>query len=251
MSLNHHLRELWDEAGYIDGSKMGSAAVTAPPGLDYRRVYHITTSEFALSDIVFKRVKVARFSALNDPFEMLAPKFTDRDVRKILGDFKRKFDAENGLICFSADWTDPVLWTHYGARHTGICLGFNVKRRLLRKVRYVSRRIVSNLPFGSVKSALEEEIVCTKFESWRYEDEYRLVVDLKAAKKEGALYFLTFDEGIELAEVIIGARSDVRANQLRKIVDKHHDGVTTIKARLASKSFNIVPLEASVPDVPS
>jgi hypothetical protein len=251
MPLNDHLRKLWDDAGYVEGRRMGSAAVTAPPGPEFRRVYHITPSEFAISDIVFKRVKVARFSALNDPFEMLAPKFTDRAFGKMLGNFKRKFDAENGLICFSADWTDPVLWTHYGARHTGICLGFNVKKEFLRKVDYVSRRVVSHLPYDTITSTLEEVIVCTKFESWRYEDEYRVVVDLKHAKKEGTLYFLRFDDDVELAEVIIGARSDVRATQLRKIVDKHHKGVTTIKARLAIKSFNIVPLEASVQQVPS
>jgi hypothetical protein len=249
MPLNNHLRPLWTDADYPPG--MGSAAVTPPPSNDYRRVYYITSAEFAISNIVFGRLKVGRFKSLNDPFELLAPKFTDRHLRTLMGEFKRKFDAQNGLVCFSSDWTDPVLWTHYGAKHTGLCLGFNVKRDLLRKVNYVTRRIVSDFTDDTISKKLENVIVRTKFESWQYEDEYRILVPLKNADEKGSLHFLSFDDDVELAEVIIGAQSDLRANQLRKIVNKHHSGITTIKARLASKSFYIVPLEASVPELPA
>jgi hypothetical protein len=248
MPLNKHLRQLWTDAGYPSGT--GSAAVTPPPSKEYRRVYYTTSADHAISNVVFKRLKVARFSSLNDPFELLAPKFTDSIMRLSAGKFKRKFDAENGLICFSSDWVDPVLWTHYGAKHTGISLGFDVKRDILRRVNYVTQRMVTNVGGASINKKLENAIVRTKFESWRYEDEYRILVPLKNADEEGKLHFIPFDKEMRLAEVIIGALCDLRATQLRTIVNKHHSGITTIKARLASKSFNIVPLEASVLIVP-
>lgn len=248
MPLNPLLRKLWKNPPYH--TRMGSAAVTAPPDDQYQRVYYITSAEHALSNIVFGRVKVARFQSLNDPFELLAPKFANSLLRKSMGSFKRDFDRKNGLVCFSADWTDPVLWTHYGARHTGICLGFNVKRRILRKVKYVTDRM-TEFTGGSIDRALEDAIVGTKFESWRYENEHRILVPLKNCVEEGKLHFLPFDDELELAEVIIGAQSSTVSKHLAKIVEKHHprSKVTTIKARLALKSFHIVPLEPSVPAV--
>jgi hypothetical protein len=50
---------------------MGSAVVVPPPP-GILRVYHFTSAEFAKDDIVHRRVKVARISELNDPFEFLA-----------------------------------------------------------------------------------------------------------------------------------------------------------------------------------
>src|SRR5262249_32150283 len=140
MPLNRQLRKLWVDAGY--SSHMGSAAVVPPPQAQYRRVYYLTTAEYGLSNIVFRRLEVARFSQLNDPFELLAPKFTDRKMRDEVGKFKNAIDKEDGLLCFSSDWTDPVLWSHYGAKHTGICLGFDVEKSILRHVKYQSSRIV-------------------------------------------------------------------------------------------------------------
>lgn len=248
MPLNNHLRRLWAEKPYH--SKMGSAAVTAPPDKEYQRVYYITSAEYALSNIVFGRIKVARFSQLNDPFELLAPKFANSVLRKSMSKFKREFDQKNGVVCFSGDWVDPVLWTHYGARHTGICLGFNVKRDILRKVNYVTNRM-TEFSSGPVHEALEDAIVETKFASWGYENEHRILVPLKNCTEEGTLHFLPFDDELQLAEVIIGAQSSLLSERLRKIVDTHYqrNKVTTFKAKLALKSFNIVPLEPSVPPI--
>jgi len=36
------------------------------------RAYHLLSSEHALSDIALQRIKIATFSDLNDPFELLA-----------------------------------------------------------------------------------------------------------------------------------------------------------------------------------
>src|SRR6476620_4751182 len=117
MPLNTHLRKLWLDAGYLKGT--GSAAVTPPPPAGYRRVYHLTSADHAISNIVFARLKVARLSQLNDPFEFWALRTRSKTIRKVLTAHKNKLDSKKGLLCFSADWINPVLWTHYGARHTG------------------------------------------------------------------------------------------------------------------------------------
>src|SRR4051812_2710288 len=99
MPLNTHLRKLWEQAGY--STKMGSAAVVPPPPSMWRRVYYLTSAEYAVSNIVFARIKLVRFTKLNDPFELLAPKSIDKSVQARVAEFRNTFDEENGVLCFS------------------------------------------------------------------------------------------------------------------------------------------------------
>jgi hypothetical protein len=73
LPMREDLRQEWIAAGY--GATMGSAAVVSPPPPGILRVYHFTSAEFAKDDIVHRRLKVARISELNDPFEFLAMNF--------------------------------------------------------------------------------------------------------------------------------------------------------------------------------
>jgi hypothetical protein len=114
---HEHLRKLWIDAGYP--SNMGSAAVVPPPPKEYRRVYHFTSAEYAISNLVFNRLKVARFSELNDPFELLSLTSASSNVRKLIKDYKDQLNQTTVILCFCGDWTDPVIWSHYGANHRG------------------------------------------------------------------------------------------------------------------------------------
>ena len=134
MPINNALRREWQKAGYR--TTMGSSAVVPPPPEHLVRVYHLTPAEFAISDIESRRIKVARFSDLNDPFELMALNLRERHVRKVMRNFKREQNDHTGLLCFSADWTNPVLWSHYAAKHRGICLGFDLKRECTQHVQY-------------------------------------------------------------------------------------------------------------------
>jgi hypothetical protein len=139
MPLNELLRKEWKAAGYERGH--GSDAVLPPAPHGFKRLYYLTASEFALSNIVFGRLKISRFSELNDPFELLAQKFDDKERTKLVRAHKDEFNMNNGIICFSADWTDPVLWSHYAAKHKGVALGFDVAMDLVSEVQYSSSRL--------------------------------------------------------------------------------------------------------------
>ena len=45
------------------------------------RVYYLTPSQYALSSIALRRLKVARYNDLNDPFELLAVDVASKDLR--------------------------------------------------------------------------------------------------------------------------------------------------------------------------
>ena len=247
--LNKKLRAEWKKAGY--SSEMGSAEVVPPPSEDFIRLYHITTTEFAISNIGLSRIKVARFSDLNDPFELTAVSFRNKFVRKIVLDFKNACDRHIGLLCFSADWTNPVLWGHYGVKHRGICLGFNLKRARTHKVKYEAERIPAELETQGNPPKLDDNLkkllLCTKFRHWEYEEEYRVFVPLDKANKEGTLHFYPFGQYLELAEVILGPRCSVSLKSVRQLTQAQHPHAVTFKARPAYKFFKVVPNGWTVP----
>lgn len=246
MPLNNDLRQFWRETGGT--GKEGSAGVCMPAQLGHSRVYYFTSAEYAISNIVFGRLKVARFSELNDPFELLAPKAAQTHANLEIRKYRENFDRDNGLLCFSPDWIDPVLWSHYGTQHRGICLGFNAPNAILRDVQYQTDRIVIDTSINAhgVNAALADTILRTKFESWKYEKEKRILVPLSTAMQEGRLYFVSFDDELALAEVILGPLCSLNVEEVRRVVGKQYQGVATFQARLASNTFHIVPRENTV-----
>lgn len=203
MELNNHLRPQWKRAGYPAG--MGSAAVVPPPPEKYRRVYHLTSAEYAITNIVFNRLKVARFFELNDPFELLALRPVNSSVRDTIRAHKDELNKKTGVLCFSADWIDPVLWSHYGVKHRGICLGFNLAKTIAHEVSYQTNRLTNVLAknITTIDDSLAALLLCTKFDSWKYEKEWRVAVPLAEAKQEGKMHFVGFNDELQLAEVIV------------------------------------------------
>jgi hypothetical protein len=248
MPYNEHLRQKWIARGYHE--TMGSAAVVPPPPEGFRRLYHLTSAEYAVSAIVFRRLKVARFSTLNDPFELQARSALDGRVRGGLMADKHKMDQENGLLCFSEDWTDPVLWTHYGARHTGICLGFDLKEGIARKITYQNDRLRDHELAKMTDEEVLDLLLHTKFESWKYEREWRLLVRLADVAREGDLHFFEFGNQLKLAEVVLGAECTLSIAAMRKLLSTHHAEAASFGTRLALGSFAIVPNEPTVVAIP-
>ena len=103
-------------------------------------------------------MKVARFSDRNDPFELLAVSFRERQTRQATKDFKTDLNTRTGLLCFSANWTDPVLWSHYGDRHRGVCLGFDLRRKLLQRVLYEDKRLLKELGSDGDPTKISKEM---------------------------------------------------------------------------------------------
>jgi hypothetical protein len=242
-------RAAWVAAGYR--SDMASAIACRPPGADFIRLYHLTSAEHAVSDIALGRLKVARFSDLNDPFELIAANFREREVRNVIRGFKAAFDAQSGLLSFSEDWADPVLWSHYASRHRGICLGFNVPRDLVQEVHYEDERIRAELDViddpTQLPADLKQALLCTKFRHWEYEHEYRRFIPLDSAIEEGRLHFVPFGPDLALAEVILGPECILELQTVRNLVASRYVDALVYKSRLAFKFFHVVPQESTIP----
>ena len=230
---------------------MASAIACLPPAdQSVRRVYHLTTAEHAISDIALGRLKVARFSDLNDPFELIAANFREREVRKVVRNFKAAFGAKTGLICFSENWGEPLLWSHYASRHRGICLGFDIPRTHLEQVAYQDERLRAELDANAdpdqLPVDLQQALRCTKYRRWEYECEFRRFVPLEEATQEGRLHFVPFGENLKLTEVILGTECELSVEAARETVRCRYPDAAVYKARLEFKGFHIVPQESTI-----
>jgi hypothetical protein len=90
------------------------------------RAYKFLDAQYGLKTIGERRLKLSRVSDLNDPFELRSFDVTDIVLRRTFLATSKDVDQEKGLLCFSADWKNPVIWAHYSEKHRGLCLGFEI-----------------------------------------------------------------------------------------------------------------------------
>jgi len=208
------------------------------------RVYKFVNALHGISNLSLQRLRVSRFNELNDPFELLAVDLLDSKHRRALLKFKQTMDAQHGLLCFSKDWRNPLLWGHYGDSHKGMALGFDIPDDLLFEVKYTQARSKAkfNARTGMLIQGeqLLENLIRTKFSDWGYEEEYRLVERLDDHTQEGGSYFCSFSERLQPREVILGFRCDLSVDTVRGLL-KNDFGVASVKkTKLALKKFRVV-----------
>jgi len=84
------------------------------------------------------------------------------------------------------------MWAHYGDKHNGVCLRFDVPDELVMQVSYEPSRLKFDIDpskhNAGVTPEMVKSILLTKFEAWRYENEYRVMSDLKTKDEDGRYY---------------------------------------------------------------
>lgn len=207
-------------------------------GKETMRVYHLLPKKWALADLKNRRLKVATFDDLNDPFELRGVRLENRSERKRFNHWRKRTAAELGLMCFSKCWRNPVLWSHYAEEHKGICLGFDVPASCLSKVQYAPERLQFEQLIPN-KCQLQK-LLRTKYEDWKYEAEYRRIVDLDNTWKADKLHFWPFGRDLELREVVLGARCKTGKEQVEDHFGDGFNRIQLVQARPAFQTFNVV-----------
>jgi hypothetical protein len=206
-------------------------------------VYNLTPLQFGLSNIALRRLKVARFTQLNDPFELLAVDLVDSNLRAGIIAKKYQIDSHEGLLCFSKSWRNPLLWSHYADSHRGVALGFDVPTNLLVGVRYIQG--LEKLKAGgrmtpqAEMDAFLHKLRFTKFDGWRYEDEVRQFFKLADLTCESNLHFVPFSNDLVLKEVVLGPRCEVPIEAVGRLVAGFPNKVHVVRARIAYTKFAV------------
>ena len=206
------------------------------------RVYHFVGWDHGLDDIRRRRLKIATIADLNDAFE-LVPSSRHPTVRQRFRVWRTQMDQHYGMLCFSRNWRNPVQWSHYAVKHTGLCLGFDIQPNLLTKVRYTARRLQARVDLlqGSGPDARKEmlKVLSTKYDHWRYESEMRLFTRLNARDPQTGLFFADFSQRMRLKEVIVGPLSTVTREELQDALGTLAPRVEIYKARLAFRTYTV------------
>lgn len=206
------------------------------------RVYHLTSKHWALAAIKNRRLKVALFNDMNDPFELLGAELKTREDKAELRQLKEETNSMMGALCFSRSSDNPVLWSHYADRHGGICLGFDIRDDWAHEVEYQGRRLqeIEKEFLEDESEILGRKLLTTKFEHWSYENEVRMILKLEDAVYEDGFYFFPFCDGLRLREVIAGVRCDMPLDKLAQKLSAKDKDVEISKAQLAPDEYKIL-----------
>lgn len=207
------------------------------------RLYYYTAKQWGMKSLWEKRLKIAEYADLNDPFELLPFKQTDKEARAHIAMVVRILSKQHGVLCFSESWRSTLMWAHYGDKHKGMCLGFEIEDGPhLTKIDYISKRLPSQMdfskPLGGVNEAMLAKCLNVKHSGWKYEKERRLRVELNDLRD--GIYYHPFNSGTELREVIIGARSSLSIVDVAEAVGNQPEADVKIwTARPAHGAFNM------------
>lgn len=138
--------------------------------------------------------------------EDLAETIPNRDFTKLKNVFSEIF----GVVSFSQNNNNILMWSHYADQHQGIVIGFDSTKfgKKSLKVEYSYKRV--ELTFGNNKTTMKfkkevENLIQRKAKNWEYEKEYRMLLELKDLQKKGNDYFLGFNVNI-IDMIIFGSR---------------------------------------------
>lgn len=207
------------------------------------RVYKFLNAKWGLKALEDRRLKIARISDLNDPFELLGINLSNRELRKAFVEMKYALAKNRGLLCFSKRWRNPLLWGHYSDGHRGLCLGFDVPDELLMGVNYTRKRTASEKLFSNDQSVKEREmkrLLSTKFSHWRYENEVRCFVSLEDKDPHNGHYFFEFSNEMQIKQILVGAEACISRRDVEKALGDKNAQVERFKTRAAFRTFRVV-----------
>jgi hypothetical protein len=209
------------------------------------RLYYLTSTKWAKVAVAEQRLKLSLFPSVNDPFELLGGALGDRRARRVFNYVKETLAKRYGLICLSETWRSPVMWAHYGDRHTGVALGFDVPERAAHLVDYAGEKLKNLLgrkpSLGDVSEETLMKLVSTKAKDWSYERERRIFDTLNTAPRNAAgHHFLAFnDDHFALREVLLGANSDWSIDEAARAVAWTNQGIRVARVRPAFDRFEM------------
>jgi hypothetical protein len=213
------------------------------------RAYKFLDAKYGLDSLKKRRLKQSRIGELNDPFELTPYNLTDTAIRMTFLSTRAQLHQGRGLLCFSADWRNPLLWAHYSGKQQGLCLGFEIPEQTgdpekdeSKHVRYIEEPEQFPTNYLDLPEAerflLVQRILFTKFSDWRYEQEIRVWAPLQ--NEEDGLYFLQFGKQLELKEVIVGVRCPFLKAEIEDALGSLAGEVEIYKVRAAYNKFEMV-----------
>ena len=212
------------------------------------RVYHYLETRWALDDIRRRRLKLSKIDDMNDPYEWRCVRSSHPATQAALERTASEVVERYGIECFSRTWKSILMWSHYGDKHRGICLGFDVPDEVTRPVDYVpdvqtvgSLMVERREDFSAEHGVKMIDRLCgAKYAGWSYEEEIRIHGERKEIDEETGHYFVEFGERLRLKEVIAGPRFPFSRKPIEDALKGYAEEVAIVKATASATNFEII-----------
>lgn len=232
---------LWNLVKQRVGAKMSVAAKTmklqGPKMQDYIERHSHWEADQSIAEV--------EYNATN-------PEYTSGDAKthlfrySIETELRRQYDR--GIVSFAEQETCPLMWSHYGSQHRGICIGYSVPAAAkdnLHKVRYGGSRLVKASQVSAMldesdiaRAQVDEAVLLRKAENWSYEQEWRLI------GRCGVHY-----SPLELEEIVFGMRcSDSAKYAVMRALEGRNKPVEFYEIRADTKTFELRKTELGYDD---
>lgn len=200
--------------------------------------HSISAADRAISDVLYH----ATDPDFDDP-NMLSKLLATEIERELL----RRY--ESGIFCLAERYDCPLMWSHYGGQHSGICFGYSVPQDasdVVRKVQYDKDRIVKASAVremlagdNAAKQRVDAAVLLRKAPDWKYENEWRLIAGRGLARNP-----------LELEEVIFGLRCSNEVKfSLATAMGTRHRKVMFYEMREARPSFELKKFELDMDEM--
>ena len=199
--------------------------------------YHFLSCNNALDDLKNDHIRVAKLSDLNDPFEGKPYLRYSLEERRPYNKAFKELARKWGLLCFSKTWKGAqLLWSHYAHKHKGVALGFEISGNDIIEVQYTNQ--YKRPKFNNAEEYRNSfcDLLHTKHDCWKYEEEYRLLIELKADKDD---YFMPFGHKLILKKIILGCRFENDKNKEQMVKYAKKFGAEITQARIGWENYLI------------
>lgn len=155
-----------------------SAAAKAIKYRGPRTIDHIARHSRSKAAQLVREVEYAAGNPIyevQDPHRFLLSRYLEVELL-------RRYDR--GIVSFGSRATCPLMWSHYGDQHRGICAGYSVPadaRDSIHKIDYGGSRNVNASDVAvmdtdtAARRRVDDAVLLRKAASWRYEREWRLI----------------------------------------------------------------------------
>lgn len=201
--------------------------------LEKRTKEHILEQSKLAADKVISEIHYF----MSEPDEDIDRQIENRLTTEIEDELRKRY--VNGVLCLAENPECPLMWSHYGDQHKGVCLGYSVGKDVAPKVlridyekgRLVKASDIAGMLEGdnAAKQRVDNAVLCRKAPSWQYEREWRLIGE------QGDQ-----NNSLELEEVIFGLKcsQSIVFSIVKGLQDRSHQ-VKFFQIRERRSSFDL------------